>query len=89
MYAGEVARPQRAINVRNLWKYGSHQWIAQYRRTLEQKQGYRPQPDSILQRYPNRVYLGEPFYHSLRYSYTFDERIQAPSWPRTSRRPPD
>ena len=55
VYVGEVTRPQHAIHVRNLWKYGSHQWIAQYHRTLEQKQGYRPQPDSILQRYPNRV----------------------------------
>ncbi len=77
VYVGEVARPRRAIHGHNLWKYGSHQWIAQYRRTLEQKQGYRAQPDSVLRRYPNRVYLGEPFYHSLRYSYAFDERIQA------------
>ena len=27
--------------------------------------------------YPNRKYRGEPFYHSLRYSYTFEDRLQA------------
>lgn len=77
VYVGEAGRKQHTINASNLRKHGFHQCIAEYRRTLEQKQGYRPQPDSILQRYPNRIYLGEPFYHSLRYSYTFDERIQA------------
>ena len=35
------------------------------------------QTDSILLLYPNRKYRGEPFYHSLRYSYTFEDRLQA------------
>lgn len=77
VYADETAPERLALNPRNLLKYGKNEFIVQYNRTLERKQGYRRQPDSILQRYPNRVYLGEPFYHSLRYSYTFDDRIQA------------
>ena len=33
-------------------------------------------PIVYYNKYPNRKYLGEPFYHSVRYSYEFDERIQ-------------
>jgi hypothetical protein len=76
VYAGEIDA-QRPLTFRNVLKYGSHELVVRYDPALQQKQGYRPQPDSILQHYPNRVYLGEPFYHSLRYSCTFDERLQA------------
>ena len=41
------------------------------------EKGYGEQTDSILLLYPNRKYRGEPFYHSLRYSYTFEDRLQA------------
>ena len=44
---------------------------------FQQKKGYGEQTDSILSLYPNRKYRGEPFYHSLRYSYTFEDRLQA------------
>ena len=47
-----------------------------YDKCFQQKKGYCSYPDSILQQYPNRKYLGEPFYHFLRYSYTFDDRLQ-------------
>jgi hypothetical protein len=30
-----------------------------------------------MEKYPNRKYLGEPFYNSVRYAYTFDNRLQA------------
>jgi hypothetical protein len=76
VYAGEIDT-RRPLTFRNLLKYGSNELVARYDPALQEKQGYRPQPDSILQRYPNRVYLGEPFYHSIRYSCTFDERLQA------------
>ncbi|MDR2763858.1 MAG: helix-hairpin-helix domain-containing protein [Tannerella sp.] len=76
VYAGEVDT-RRPLTFRNLLKYGSNELVIRYDPALQEKQGYRSQPDSILQQYPNRVYLGEPFYHSIRYSCTFDERLQA------------
>jgi hypothetical protein len=76
VYAGEVDT-RRPLTLRNLLKYGSNELVVRYDPPLQEKQGYRPQPDSLLQRYPNRQYLGEPFYHSIRYSLTFDERLQA------------
>lgn len=62
---------------RNLLKYGRNELFMRYDRNLNKKKGYRMFPDSLLKENPNGRYLGEPFYHSLRYSYTFKERLQA------------
>ena len=67
---------KRPITVKNLLKRGSNNLQIRYDRCFQQKKGYCSYPDSVLQQYPNRKYLGEPFYHSVRYSYEFDERIQ-------------
>lgn len=64
------------ISVKNLLKKGRNELQIRYDRCFQQKAGYRTYPDSVLARYPNRRYLGEPFYTSLSYAYTFDERIQ-------------
>jgi hypothetical protein len=76
VYVGEVDT-RRKMSVRNLMKYSVNELAVRMDPALQRKQGYNPQPDSILEQYPNRKYLGEPFYHSLRYSCTFDERLQA------------
>jgi len=77
VYADEAKQQKRLFNLKNALKYGKNELVLRYDRTLQKKQGYYSQPDSILSRYPNRVYTGEPFYHSIRYSYTFDDRLQA------------
>ena len=77
VFAGDTESQLRSISPTNILKYGTNELAMRYSRTLQERQGYKPLPDSILQQYPNRKYLGEPFYHSIRYSYTFDERIQA------------
>lgn len=65
------------VSVDNLLKKGRNELQLRYDRCFQQKAGYRTYSDSILNRYPNRRYLGEPFYTALRYTYTFDDRIQA------------
>ena len=77
VYVGEQEIRRRPVSPANLLRYGANELMVRYGRTVQEKQGYKPQPDSILERYPNRQYLGEPFYHSVRYSYMLDERIQA------------
>jgi hypothetical protein len=77
VFAGDTESRLRSVSPENMLKYGANEIAIRYSRTLQEKQGYKPLSDSILQQYPNRKYLGEPFYHSIRYSYTFDERIQA------------
>lgn len=61
-----------AITLANLLHHGVSEWIAKYSQTVEQKRGYTPASDSTARRY-----LGEPFSHTIRYAYTFDDRLQA------------
>ena len=77
VYIGNISVEKRAFTVKNMLKYGRNELQIRYDRCFQQKKGYRAYPDSVLQQYPNRKYRGEPFYHSLRYSYTFDDRLQA------------
>jgi len=76
VYVGEIDR-DKPFTFKNMLKYGKNELILRYNRTLNEKNGYKDIPDSILQKYPNRKYAGEPFYTSLRYSYNFENRIQA------------
>ena len=73
---GDISVEKRPFTVKNLLKYGRNELQFRYDQCFQQKKGYRDYPDSVLQKYPNRKYLGEPFYNSLRYSYTFDDRLQ-------------
>lgn len=76
VYVGEYSVDNRPITLKNLLKYGSNELYIRYDQCFQQKAGYCSYPDSVLEKYPNRRYLGEPFYTSLRYSYAFDDRIQ-------------
>jgi hypothetical protein len=76
VYIGKIHVEKRPFTVENMLKYGSNKVQARYDRCFQQKKGYRPQSDSIKALYPNRQYAGEPFYHSLRYAYAFDDRLQ-------------
>lgn len=76
VFVGEELVDKRPVTVKNLLKQGRNELQIRYDRCFQQKKGYGSYPDSILQQYPNRKYLGEPFYHSLRYGYSFDERVQ-------------
>lgn len=75
VYIGEKPVDKRKLSVKNMLKYGNNELILRYDNCFQQKSGYQSYPDSVLQKYPNRKYLGEPFYSSLRYSYRFDERL--------------
>lgn len=75
VYPGEDHVNKLLFSVENLLKQGRNNLKMRYNQCFQQKQGYQHQPDSILERYPNRKYLGEPFYHSLSYSYKYDKYI--------------
>lgn len=77
VYVGDISVEKRQFTVKNLLKYGRNELQIRYNQCFQQKSGYRSRSDSVLSRYPNRSYRGEPFYHSLRYSYLFDDRLQA------------
>lgn len=51
------------------------QW--RFNKVFPKRSGYLTLSDSILQRYPNRVYQGEDFYTSIRYAYRKGQHLQA------------
>ncbi len=77
VYINENPVNNRRITVDNLFKYGRNELITRFDKTFQQKKGYSALPDSVLAANPNKKYLGEPFYHSIRYSYMYDTHIQA------------
>lgn len=57
-------------------KKARHEVQGRFDKTLTERAGYRALPDSLLERYPNRNYLGEDFYTSLRYSLSYYNKLQ-------------
>lgn len=77
VHIGEIHVDNPSFSVKNLLKHSSNELQIRYDRCFQQKKGYASYPDSVRFRYPNREYRGEPFYTSLRYTYTWKDRIQA------------
>ena len=75
IYVGEIDKT-RPFTAKNLMKYGKNELMLRYDRCVNEKKGYAEVHDSILEKSPNKKYVGEPFYNSLRYSYSFDNQIQ-------------
>lgn len=63
------------FRLKNLWKNGNNRLITQFNIPLYQRNGYRKYPDEILLKNPNKVYLGNALYHSLRYQYQYKQRV--------------
>ncbi|MCC8170833.1 MAG: helix-hairpin-helix domain-containing protein [Parabacteroides sp.] len=77
IYVKPVERKDNTFNLNDLVKYARHELIFRYDRCLEKKKGYRQPFDSLSTTPSGQHYLGEPFYHSLRYGVTFGETLQA------------
>ena len=75
VYAGEGEIYNRNMSGGNLPKYGKSDLLVRYDKGFQKKNGYKDVPEDILAANPNSKYLGEDFYNSVRYSYTFDNRI--------------
>jgi len=54
---------------------GRSELVVRYQRTVEQKDGYKAQTDSILSLNPNKTYLGDPNKYYLRYRYTYFDKL--------------
>ena len=61
---------------KNVFTYGKNEIILRYQSVLESKDGYLPQPDSVLQANPNKSYLGDPNKYYLRYKYAYKDKLQ-------------
>ena len=64
-------------SLKNLLKYGKHELSFSYNQCFQQKEGYKPLAVDNASTGLNKRYEGEPFYHAIRYGYTFKDKVQA------------
>ncbi|MGV8962068.1 MAG: ComEA family DNA-binding protein [Candidatus Saccharimonadaceae bacterium] len=76
-YIGEMITKKEPFNIAKILKDSRHNVQVRLDKTLNQKAGYGEFSDSILSKYPNRKYVGEEFYHSLKYSISYRDKFQA------------
>lgn len=77
VYAGPVEKKSKYPSLKNILRYGKHEIITRLDVPLYERAGYKEYPDSILQRYINRKYVGDPYYHSLRYQFRYGNKVFA------------
>lgn len=75
-YAGSTAQREDIVKVSEMVQRGQHEVQFRMDKTLTPRAGYGVFSDSILARYPNRKYSGEDFYHSLRYSFHYRDKLE-------------
>jgi hypothetical protein len=75
-YVGDSKIQEQKIIGPEILQYGRHELQFRLDKTLTPRAGYSEFSDSILNRYPNRKYRGEDFYHSLRYSFRYRNKVQ-------------
>lgn len=75
--AGEEQTTDSSSIIQRLIYSPRHEIIARTDLPLYIREGYRNQPDSIFARYPNRTYLGNNNYHSLRYRFDGSSHLRA------------
>lgn len=77
VYVGEAENSPSKLSWRNIAHYGNHELTARADIPLYYRKGYYKYSQSVLDKYPNRRYLGDPVYHSLRYKFSYGSRITA------------
>ncbi len=75
-FVGEFEPQEASLRMRDVLRYGKKELQIRLDKTLTERAGYRTYPDSVLARYPNRKYAGEDFYHSLRFAFSYREKVQ-------------
>ncbi|MBN1462658.1 MAG: hypothetical protein JXQ69_00755 [Paludibacteraceae bacterium] len=72
-----IADKPTPIKFKNMLKHGKHELLTRLDKGLETKEGYKFVPDEELVENPNKQYIGNPFYYSLKYRYRYSNRILA------------
>ena len=75
IYIGPSESEDERIAFRDVWKYGRQELTARIDIPLNKKAGYADYPEETLRESPNKRYLGDPFYHNVRYKFRYKERI--------------
>lgn len=76
----EVQSPEKQNSLpsfREICQYGRQELTARFDFPLYTREGYRKQDAEAILKNPNKQYLGSSWYHSLRYSFHYGDRIYA------------
>lgn len=63
------------IKAKDVFKYSKQEMLARVDFPFNQKAGYADYPSSVLEKYPNRKYQGDPLYTNLRYRFSYSDRV--------------
>lgn len=63
------------LKIGNILKYGKHELLVRCDVPLYLRDGYKAKNISDLKSNPNKKYLGEPFYNSLKYGFHYRDKI--------------
>jgi len=69
------AEAKKLPDLKNVFRFGSHQLLMRYEQVLEQRAGYKIPIDSAID-YPGSTYLGSPQKYFARYAFNFKNQIR-------------
>lgn len=76
VYAGDVPMKREKLSLEELLRYGRSELVTQLNIPLYTRDGFRYHSADELKRFPNRAYMGSRLSHSLRYSFSWHNRIR-------------
>jgi hypothetical protein len=75
VYAEEI-KSREQISPGQALRYGKHEILLRSDYCFQKKAGYHTPTEEELAKNPNKHYLGEPYYLSARYSFSYKNKIQ-------------
>lgn len=75
VYAEDV-KSREQINLKHAFKYGRHEIYLRSDYCFQEKAGYVVPMEEELQKNPNKYYLGENYYLSAKYGFSYKNKIQ-------------
>lgn len=64
------------ISFKDMMKYGRNEFILRFDGTIQQREGSQPISQELYDEKPNSRYLGNPYYHSVKYRFSSQDIVQ-------------
>jgi len=71
----QTEKEEHKFILKNVFKYGEHELSTRVDIPFYTRQGYRSYTSDYIQEHPNKRYLGYPFYHNVRYSFRYSDKV--------------
>ena len=75
VYVGEIKKSEY-ITPKQVFKYGKHEIYLRTDYCFQEKAGYQTPTEEELKKNPNKHYLGENYYLSAKYGFSYKNKIQ-------------